>query len=114
MGIVLGLSEGSGVEIALGAMALFIGAIGLYVKLKTKADKADIMGAVREEIEPIKQDIIDIQQKSAVMSNVLETLVKTIDNNHTEIKDILRERDRSYKENFMLLFEKLDSKQDKK
>lgn len=147
MGIVLGLSEGSGVDLILGAMALFIGAIGLYVKLKTKADKADTMKEVdkklteelkpiiksmeeyerdikelrKDELEPIKQNINILMREQDVMNTILSTLVKTLDRNHEEsnrnhieIKEIMKERDRSYKENFLLLFEKLERKVDKK
>lgn len=113
MNIVIGLVEGSWVNAALGIMSLFIGAIGLYVKLKTKSDKTDIMDAVREEVKPLKKDIIELQRDKAVMNNTLQTLVSAIASNHAEIKDIMRERDKSYKENFLLLFNKIDTKQDK-
>jgi len=140
MSFILGLAEGSTVDLILGGLAFFIAAIGVFLRLKAKSDRTDTMKEVeikiseeikpikdrmekhdtdfkefkRDEITPIKQDVIDIQQKNAVMSNVLETLVRNIDSNHRELKEIMKERDKSYKETFLLLFERIDRKQDKK
>jgi len=61
-----------------------------------------------------KKDINDIKREQDVMNSILNTLVKTLDRNHIEIKELMRDRDKSHKENFILLFEKLEKKQDKK
>lgn len=137
MGFVLGLAEASWVEIGLVVIPLLITGMGILIIYKAKADimetvnkniaeelkpvikaveecEVDIKELRKDEIEPIKKDINDIKRDTDVMNATLNTLVLTLDKNHTEIKDILRERDRSYKENFLLLFEKLDNKQDKK
>lgn len=137
MGFVLGLAEASWVEIGLVVIPLLITGMGILIIYKAKADimetvnkniaeelkpvikaveecEVDIKELRKDEIEPIKKDINDIKRDTDVMNATLNTLVLTLDKNHTEIKDISRERDRSYKENFLLLFEKLDNKQDKK
>ncbi len=81
----------------------------------------DIKELRKDELEPIKKNINNIMREQDVMNTILSTLVKTLDRNHEEsnrnhleIKEIMKERDRSYKENFLLLFEKLDKKVDKK
>jgi len=81
----------------------------------------DLKELRKDELEPIKQDVNDIKRDMDVMNNMLITLVKTLERNHeesnknhSEIKEILKDRDKSYKENFLLLFNKLDTKQDKK
>jgi len=146
MGI-LGMAEGSTVDLILGGLAFFIAAICLFLRLKAKSDKTDIMVEVdnkiakenapiikrmdktdedfkifkRDDIEPIKHDLNDVKRDRDVTQAILDTLVKTIERNHQEsnknheeLKEIMKERDRSYKENFLLLFKKLDSKVDKK
>lgn len=81
----------------------------------------DIKELRKDELEPIKQNINILMREQDVMNTILSTLVKTLDRNHEEsnrnhleIKEIMKERDRSYKENFLLLFEKLERKVDKK
>lgn len=137
MGFVLGLAESSYVTIGLFVFPLII---GLFLRYKQRAENADTMKEVdkiiadelkpiiktmeeyerdikelrKDELEPIKTSINNIMREQDVMNNILNTLVSTLDKNHTEIKDILKDRDRSYKENFLLLFDKLDGKQDKK
>lgn len=147
MRIVLGLVEGSWVDIGIALAGAAIVALGTFIYLKIKSVKQDFMVDVdkkidekiepikssmkdyekdikelkKDELEPIKKDINDIKREQDVMNSILGTLVKTLDRNHEEsnrnhleIKELMKDRDRSYKENFLLLFEKLDKKQDKK
>ena len=83
--------------------------------------ESDLKELRKDELEPIKQNINILMREQDVMNTILSTLVKTLDRNHEEsnrnhleIKEIMKDRDRSYKENFLLLFEKLDKKVDKK
>jgi len=82
---------------------------------------SDLKELKKDELEPIKKNINILMREQDVMNTILSTLVKTLDRNHEEsnrnhleIKEIMKDRDRSYKENFLLLFEKLDKKVDKK
>ena len=139
MQIVLGISEGSWVDIGLVVVPMLLMALGAFIFYKIKSVKQDIMIDVdkkidnkikpieksmddyerdikelkKDELEPIKKDINDIKREQDVMNSILSTLVKTLDRNHIEIKEIMKDRERNYKENFILLFEKIDKKQDK-
>ena len=140
MQMILGITESSWVDIGVVVVPMCLGALGIFIFLKIKSVKTDIMIDVKKEIgeeiapliksmdeyekdfkefkkdelEPIKKDINDIKREQDVMNSILNTLVKTLDRNHLEIKDLMRDRDKNHKENFILLFEKLEKKQDKK
>ena len=144
MQIVLGISEGSWVDIGVVVVPIILLGLGTFAYLKIKSKimvdvkkeideeiaplkksmddyERDIKELKKDELEPIKKDINDIKREQDVMNSILSTLVKTLDRNHEEasrnhleIKELMRDRDKSHKENFILLFEKLDKKQDKK
>jgi len=137
MQMVTGLLEGSWVDICIALAFIAVPALGTFAYLKIKSKimvdvkkeideeiaplkksmdgyERDIKELKKDELEPIKKDINDIKREQDVMNSILNTLVKTLDRNHIEIKELMRDRDKSHKENFILLFEKLEKKQDKK
>jgi len=62
MGI-LGMAEGSWVDVILGAFGLFLMGLALYVKLKTKVDKNDFIADAKLEIEAEIKPIIERMTK---------------------------------------------------
>ena len=135
--MVLGISEASLVDIGVVVVPIILLGLGTFAYMKIKSKimvdvkkeineeiaplkksmddyETDIKELKKDELEPIKKDINDIKREQDVMNSILNTLVKTLDRNHDEIKELMKDRDRSYKENFILLFDKLDKKQDKK
>lgn len=133
MEFVLGISEGSWVSIGVVVGPLLI--IGLIAFIVYKA-KSEIMITVdnkiaeelapiekrmdkhdtdfkdfkRDEIEPMKKDIHELITRQSVIDTKVDNVLIGIG----RIEEYLKERDRSYKENFLLLFSKIDTKQDKK
>ena len=140
MGSVLGLTESSYISIIGISLTVVIFLWGLFIRIKANSDRADTMTDVKkqleadlkpvkktiagfendlkdlkkDELDPIKADINDIRRAQGIMDVIIHNLVKTIDRNHHEMTEYSKERDRNMKENFILLFDKLDSKQDKK
>lgn len=125
MAFVLGISEGSWVDIGLAVVALLIPCMGVFLRYKAKSDKADIMVDIeskiaeeiepiekrmdkhdtdfkefkRDEIEPMKKDIHDLITKQSVIDTKVDNVLTGI----SEIKEL-----------FKTVFDKIDKKQDKK
>jgi len=133
MGFILGLAEASWVEIGLVVIPLLIIGLVTFIIYKAKfeimidveskiaeeigpiekrMDKhdTDFKDFKRDEIEPMKKDIHELIRRQSVIDTKVDNVLIGIG----RIEEYLKERDRNYKENFLLVFDRLENKVDKK
>lgn len=133
MEFILGLAEASWVEIGLVVIPLLIIGLVAFIIYKAKSEimidvdkkiaeelapiskrmdkhDTDFKDFKRDEIEPMKKDIHELITKQSVIDTKVDNVLIGIG----RIEEYLKERDRSYKENFLLVFDRLEKKVDKK
>jgi hypothetical protein len=103
---------------------LFVGLITWFIKVKAKSDKADVENIVevivderlKAKMKPVEKDLKEIKQtvqllqtshqvSQANFNNLIDVL--------TELKEDVKTSRKENRENFLLIFGKLETKKDK-
>ncbi len=133
MNIVLGITEGSWISIGFGIITIAGSVMAFFLRYKAKADKADIKGEImndvetklhdeiepiqkrmekhdadfkefkRDEINPMKEKVNSLVTSTSVIESKLDTMIDMQSEFQTDIKKLIGN-----------IFDKLDTKQDKK
>lgn len=129
---ILGLAEGSWINIGLAVLGILTTLMGVFLRVKQKADNADTMIKVdnkiaedlkpvikkideheqdfkdfkRDEIEPLKADMNSLKCKTSVMDTKIDSILVGID----DIKKLFEKSDKQVEN----IWKVMQTKQDKK
>jgi septal ring factor EnvC (AmiA/AmiB activator) len=85
----------------------------LLLGVLTFAFKAKILKEVNTKLEPLENKVLQMDKDLTLITAALENLTKTIDRGQDRLEKLIEEKDRSNKENFKLIYDKIDKKADK-
>jgi len=111
------LNEGSWVNIG---TVVIMALIGAFLRFKQKSERADILKETDERLEKrvviLAMELSALKERQtnqdcqiAVMASNMKTILKSLE----DIKDLIKEKDLRYSDNFKMLYDRLDNKKDK-
>ncbi len=81
----------------------------LIIAVLTFAFKAKILSEVNTKMKPLEDKVVKLENNQ----NLLQSKMDTILDGLRDIKELIKEKDQKNTDNFKIIYDKLDKKQDK-
>ena len=101
-------------------IGIFAGLLIPILSILWFAMRSKIMNAVYEILKPRDEKALEIEKKADKNTNDIKhindnfkMLMDSMKDNHNEMKELIKEKDQKYTDNFKFIYDKLDKKADK-
>lgn len=81
----------------------------LIIAVLTFAFKAKILSEVNSKMKPLEAKVIQLESNQTLLQSKMDTILDGL----KDIKELIKEKDEKNTTNFIKIYDKLDTKQDK-